>query len=201
MNVIEQSENSDATERSEGCEQGPEQRSGTKFNERSSDRSPKELIERFYASFGKQDWKGMLDCYDEDITFYDPVFENLVNRQVKAMWEMLLTGAKDLEMSASNIESEDGYGSCNWVASYTFSRTGRKVVNRGTAYFKFSSGKITEHQDDFSFWKWSRQAFGISGFLFGWTAFLQNKVRRKARKGLEKFMAGPVPAAIPLRRD
>ena len=154
------------------------------------------LIERFYASFGKQDWKGMLDCYDDDIIFYDPVFENLETGHARAMWEMVVTSAKDLEMSVSDIESEDGYGSCHWVASYIFPRTGRRVVNRGKAYFKFSGGKISEHQDDFNFWKWSSQAFGIPGILLGWSAFLRNKVRKKARKALEKFMAGAVPTVI-----
>jgi ketosteroid isomerase-like protein len=159
---------------------------------RNSDRSPEQLIQQLYASFDKKDWKGVLECYGEDITFYDPVFENLTDGQVRAMWQMLLANAKDLEMKASNIDVEDGYGSCNWVASYTFPRTGRKVVNRGTAYFKFKGGKISEHQDDFSFWKWSRQALGIPGILFGWTAALQNQIRKKAKKGLEKFMAGAV---------
>jgi uncharacterized protein len=154
-----------------------------------------QLIERFYTRFTKRDWKGMLDCYDNDIVFYDPVFENLENGQVRAMWEMLVTSAKDLEMNVSNIESEDGYGSCHWVASYTFPRTGRRVVNRGTAYFKFRGEKIAEHQDDFSFWKWSRQALGIPGILLGWSAFLRNKVRKKVKKGLEKFMAGAVQTA------
>jgi hypothetical protein len=153
--------------------------------------STEELIHRFYTCFDKRDWRGMLDCYQEKITFYDPVFENLTNEQVKAMWEMLLTQAKDLQMKVSNIESEDeGYGYCQWEATYTFSATGRKVVNKGKAYFKLSEGKISEHQDDFSLWKWSSQALGMPGILLGWTPVLQKKIRKKAKKSLEKFMSG-----------
>ena len=174
-----------------------------------------QLIKVFYTCFQKLDWKGMGNCYHEEVFFYDPVFENLEGPQVRAMWEMLLTGAKDLQLSFTNIRLEsasaaeiaarvskdpsgtDGadnaYGSCDWVATYTFSQTGRRVVNKGKALFTFSEGKIAEHQDNFDLWRWSRQALGIPGILFGWTPVLQNKIRQKAHRSLEKFMARPTP--------
>jgi len=150
-----------------------------------------QLISTFYSCFQRLDWKGMLACYDEDIIFYDPVFGDLEGLEVRAMWEMLLSGAKDLQFDFSGIEADDGYGSCNWVASYTFSATGRRVVNKGKAFLKISGDKISEHQDDFSLWRWSRQALGFSGLVFGGTSFLQNSIRKKARKSLEKFMNAP----------
>ena len=174
-----------------------------------------QLIKVFYTCFQRLDWKGMLDCYHEEVFFYDPVFENLEGPQVRAMWEMLLTSAKDLQLSFSNIQvdpasaveiaarvsadpsgtdvAENSYGSCDWVATYTFSQTGRQVVNKGKALFTFSEGKIIEHHDNFSLWRWSRQALGIPGILFGWTPVLQNKIRRMARKNLEKFIARTSP--------
>lgn len=129
-----------------------------------------QIIKIFYACFQKLDWRGMLACYREDVVFYDPVFENLDGKEVRAMWEMLLKNAKDLDLGCSNIRSSgDGYGSCDWIATYTFSQTGRKVINKGKAHFKFQDGKIAEHQDVFDWWMWSR--------------------RRMARRNLEKFMA------------
>lgn len=147
------------------------------------------LITQFYSCFNRLDWKGMLECYTEDIVFYDPVFENLEGPEVRAMWEMLLKSAKDLEMRFDEVKSEDDYGSCIWTATYTFSQTGRKVVNKGNALFAFRDGRISEHQDRFDLWRWSRQALGTPGILLGWSPFLQHKIREKARKGLEKFMA------------
>jgi hypothetical protein len=149
-----------------------------------------QLIKDFYTCFQQLDWKGMLDCYREDVFFYDPVFENLESAGVRAMWEMLLSRAKDLELQFSDVVAEAGHGSCQWIATYTFTATGRKVVNKGQAHFTFDEGKIAEHQDVFSLWKWSSQALGLSGLLFGWTSLLQKKIRRNARKSLEKFMAG-----------
>jgi ketosteroid isomerase-like protein len=147
-----------------------------------------QLITDFYTCFQRRDWKGMLNCYAEDVFFYDPVFENLDAAQARAMWEMLLSRAKNLELQFGDIVTEAGYGSCQWVAAYTFTATGRKVVNKGKARFSFEEGKIAEHQDDFSLWKWSSQALGLPGLLFGWTSLLQKKIRRNARKSLEKFI-------------
>ncbi|MFT3827939.1 MAG: nuclear transport factor 2 family protein [Chitinophagaceae bacterium] len=150
----------------------------------------KQVIENFYKCFGKKDWQGMTACYHEEVFFYDPVFQDLEAPRARAMWEMLCKQAKDLSVEASNIEADDeGYGSCNWTATYTFSATGRKVVNNCTARFKFEEGKIIEHMDDFDLWKWSRQALGLKGTLLGWSPFVQNAIRKKAKKSLEKFMA------------
>jgi ketosteroid isomerase-like protein len=157
---------------------------------RSSEQSSEEqLINTFYTSFQRGDWKGMLTVYHPDIFFYDPVFGNLEGPRVRAMWEMLLSSAKGLDLQFGRTSTGDGYGSCYWTATYLFSSTGKKVVNRGKAMFKFSEGKIIEHQDDFSLWEWSAQALGWRGLLFGWTSVLKNKVREKARNNLEKFIS------------
>jgi hypothetical protein len=148
-----------------------------------------DLINTFYSRFQQRDWKGMTECYHEEVFFYDPVFESLEGPRVRAMWEMLLSGAKDFSLWFDRVEGAEGYGSCEWTATYTFSPTGRKVVNRARAHFFIADGKIAEHSDDFSIWKWSEQALGFRGLLLGWTATLQSKIRAMARKNLEKFMA------------
>ncbi|HLX66011.1 MAG TPA: nuclear transport factor 2 family protein [Puia sp.] len=146
------------------------------------------LIERFYVSLRKRDWKGMVQVYHPEIFFYDPVFGNLEGPEVGKMWEMLLSGAGELDLQFGDIKLDDGYGSCQWTATYVFSLTGRKVVNKGKAMFRFEDEKIIEHQDVWSFWQWSRQALGWKGWLFGWTSVFQGTVRRRARRNLGKFM-------------
>jgi hypothetical protein len=74
------------------------------------------------------------------------------------------------------------------MATYTFSATGNKVVNKIKASFVFENGKIIHHKDSFDFYNWARQALGIKGLLLGRTSFLQRKVRQQARNGLVKFM-------------
>ena len=147
------------------------------------------LIEHFYNSFARKDYKAMQECYADNATFSDAVFQDLSSAQVRAMWEMLITRGKDLELRFQNISADEKSGSCEWIANYTFSQTGKKVENHIKANFEFENGKIIKHLDTFDFYKWSSQALGITGTLLGWTSFLKNKVQQKAMKSLSEFMS------------
>jgi ketosteroid isomerase-like protein len=151
--------------------------------------SNEDIINRFYSAFQKLDHRTMNVCYSEDIVFSDPVFMVLKGDEVRAMWEMLCKNAKDFSLTFSNITMlDEEYATCNWVATYTFSKTGKKVVNRIKAYMKFYDGKIIEHSDAFRLSTWMGQALGWKGVLFGWTGFMKRAVQKNARKNLMKFM-------------
>ena len=150
-----------------------------------------QLIHNFYTAFQQLDAKAMNACYSDDIVFYDPVFELLRGDEAKAMWEMLCKNAKDFTLSFENIKDlGDDYYTCDWVASYTFSKTGRKVVNNIKAHMKIVDGIIIEHSDAFSLHKWSIQALGFSGWLLGWNSFYQRKIKNTARRNLLRFREG-----------
>lgn len=149
----------------------------------------KELINKFYTSFQKLDYAGMNSCYNNDIIFFDPAFELLKGDEVRSMWEMLCKNATNFSLTYGNIvELDDEYCTCDWVATYTFSKTGKKVINKVRANMRFAGGKITEHSDAFSLHKWSRQALGLSGELFGWNSFFQRKIKNQAKRNLIKFI-------------
>jgi ketosteroid isomerase-like protein len=151
----------------------------------------KALIEKFYSAFQKLDYVTMQKCYSDHPVFNDPVFGILEGVEVRGMWEMLCKNAKDFSLTFSNIELLDyEYATCNWTATYTFSKSRRRVVNNIRSYMRIYDGKITEHTDYFNFWKWSRQALGISGWLLGWTHYLKSKVQANAMKNLNNFLIG-----------
>jgi ketosteroid isomerase-like protein len=148
-----------------------------------------QVIERFYTAFQQLDYTTMQDCYSDDIVFSDPVFLTLKGEYAKAMWEMLCRNAKDFSLAFSDIQLlDDEYATCRWTASYTFSKTGRKVVNHIKAYMRLKEGKITEHSDAFRLSAWIAQALGWKGVLLGWTGFMKRAVQRNAARNLEKFM-------------
>jgi ketosteroid isomerase-like protein len=149
----------------------------------------KQVIERFYTAFQNLDYKTMQDCYSDDIVFNDPVFLVLRGEEAKAMWEMLCKNARDFSLTFSNIELlDEEYATCNWVATYTFSKTGNKVVNNIKAFMKLKDEKIIEHSDAFRLSTWIGQALGWKGVLFGWTGFMKRAVQKNARKNLINFM-------------
>ena len=148
-----------------------------------------EIVARFYTAFQQLNWQTMNNCYAEDIVFFDPAFGLLKGEEVKNMWEMLCTNAKDFSLSFSNIISlDEEYIICDWVATYTFSKTGRPVVNRIRANMRIANGLIIEHSDAFSLHKWSSQALGFSGWLLGWNRFFQRRIQNNARKNLLRFI-------------
>jgi uncharacterized protein len=148
-----------------------------------------ELIERFYTAFDRHDGDAMAACYAPDATFSDPVFPGLKAEEPGAMWRMLTGRADDLEVQLAEHGADDERGSAHWLASYTFTQTGRHVDNDVHASFHFRDGLIAEHRDAFSFHRWARQALGPPGLLLGWTPLIQGSVRKRARGGLDEFMA------------
>jgi len=80
-------------------------------------------------------------------------------------------------------------GSAEWIATYTFSASGNKVVNKIKGNFVFENEKIVQHKDSFDFYTWAKQALGFKGLLLGWTSFLHKKVKQGARSNLLKFMS------------
>ncbi len=147
-----------------------------------------DLIHHFYTSFQQKDYRGMQECYADNATFSDSVFVNLNAAQVRAMWQMLVSRGKDLELEFKVLSSKGNHVNAEWIAHYTFGATKRKVRNHIKAQFEITDGKIVKHVDQFDFYTWSKQALGTPGLLLGWTPFLRNKVRKTAMKGLADFM-------------
>lgn len=130
----------------------------------------------------------MQQCYHADATFSDEVFINLNAAQAKVMWQMLISAGKDLQLVYKNVELNGETASANWIATYTFSLTKRKVVNDIQAVFELKDGLIYRHRDHFNFYKWSRMAFGIKGILLGWLPFFRKKIQQVSMQKLEAFM-------------
>src|SRR5687768_13093284 len=156
-----------------------------------------DVITRFYTAFQKLDHQTMNSCYSDDIVFSDPAFGLLRGDEAKYMWEMLCTNAKDFSLTFSNIQLlDEEYATCNWVATYTFSKTGRRVVNKIKAFMRLKDGKITEHSDAFRMSVWAAQALGWKGQLFGWMGWMKRKIQRNARNNLIRFIEKKNEAAM-----
>ncbi|HUR41842.1 MAG TPA: nuclear transport factor 2 family protein [Verrucomicrobiae bacterium] len=151
-----------------------------------------QLIERFYQAFQKRDAAGMVACYDRDVHFSDPVFPDLHGPHAGAMWTMLCERGKDLTLEYRDVRADNARGAAHWDARYTFATTGRPVLNRIDASFRFKDGLIIRHVDRFDLHAWAGQALGLSGKLLGWTPMVQNKIRGMAGNTLAAFETGRV---------
>lgn len=154
------------------------------------------LIARFYEALARRDGDAMAACYHPDVHFRDEVFD-LRGSRAGAMWQMLCARAGDMTLDVSDVQADAASGRAHWIATYTFSQTGRRVRNDIRAAFTFEDGLIRTHRDTFDFWRWSRQALGAPGALLGWTPWLRARVGRQAARGLDAFVASTPDAARP----
>jgi ketosteroid isomerase-like protein len=145
------------------------------------------LIERFYAAFAAKNGAEMAACYSPDVHFSDSVFTDLRGSRAGAMWKMLTATPGDLRVELLEHGADEDSGTAHWQAHYTFTQTGRPVMNDIHASFRFKDGLIVEHRDDFSFYRWARQALGPTGQLLGWTPMVRSAVRKKAAARLDEF--------------
>ncbi|MFN4313559.1 MAG: nuclear transport factor 2 family protein [Chitinophagaceae bacterium] len=151
--------------------------------------SQQQIIETFYQCFSRRDAAGMNACYSDDIIFQDPAFGRLHGDEVRAMWQMLCEQALDFSLTYGPVVIiDEEYATCEWVANYTFSKTGNKITNRIKAFMRIQNGKIIEHSDAFRLSTWISQALGWKGVLFGWTGFMKRAVQRRARQSLQNYM-------------
>ena len=109
------------------------------------------------------------------------------------MWEMLCTNAKNLSVKFDIVEASENHIKVNWIATYDFSKTGRRVENRISTHMDIDNGKIVRQVDDFDFSRWARQAFGLAGYILGYIPAFHRKVQKGAREGLQKHLSSKTP--------
>ncbi|MCB9700077.1 MAG: nuclear transport factor 2 family protein [Alphaproteobacteria bacterium] len=148
----------------------------------------KETVVAFYEAFARKDGAAMAASYAPDATFSDPVFPGLDGRRAGAMWRMLTERSADLRVEHEVLSAEGDTVKVRWNAWYTFTATNRPVHNVIDATIVVRDGLIRRHEDVFDFWRWSRQALGVSGWLLGWTPIVRNKVRAQAGQQLDRFV-------------
>ena len=146
-----------------------------------------DIVRTFYQAMKDGEAEKMVSLYGEEAIFSDPAFGPLNAQQVKDMWRMLLGRSRDLKVDFKVLEEDGDCVITALDAKYTFGLTGKKVHNRIRSTIWIRDGKIIKHQDQFDLYTWARQAFGLSGWLIGWTGYFRRKLQRGTNRLLNKF--------------
>lgn len=146
-------------------------------------------IHQLYTSIADGTISEIEDCYAPNVKFHDPIFGTLKGPEVPKMWKMLIKKSKgNLVIKYTIIKSGSHKGSAQWTATYTFGKNKRLIENKIQSEFHFKDGLIIKQNDNFDIWTWAKQAFGFSGFLLGWTGYMQNKIHQKAKSSLKDYI-------------
>ena len=161
--------------------------------------SPLQTIETLYTAFRMLDAARMEACYAHGARFDDPAFALQGRERIGSLWRMLCEGIAAQGRADWRIDVEDlvvygegaaAVGHAHWEPRYRFGPTGRRVHNLIDATFSFDAdGLILTHRDDFDFWRWSRQAIGLRGALFGWAPWFKRQARQAAERRLDRWLA------------
>jgi hypothetical protein len=142
-----------------------------------------EIASRFYQAFESLDHETMGSLYSETARFTDPVFD-LTGPDIGRMWRALCSGSTDLDLSFEVVDGGEMSALIDWEARYTFPPTGRRIHNRIQSRMTMKDGQIQLHVDQFDFYHWNRQAFGLIGSALGWTPPFRAQVRRGALRAI-----------------
>jgi len=154
-----------------------------------------QTLTRFYTAFSALDADTMASCYAEDASFTDPAFTLYNRRDIGGMWHMLcdatrLKNRQDWRLEFSEVRADQDTGHVHWEAYYRFSVSNRLVHNIIEADFRFTpDGLIASHNDSFDFWRWSRQAIGLGGWVLGWSSRFRKQVRAQTHAALQRYLA------------
>jgi ketosteroid isomerase-like protein len=146
-------------------------------------------IVALYEALHRHDGDAAAACYTPDARFEDPAFGVLEHGRVREMWRMLTASSPDLAVELLDHGAAGDHGHARWRARYTFSASGRPVVNVVDARFRFERELIAEQVDSFPLRSWGRQALGPRGTVLGAAGVLGPIVRRQARARLDTHIA------------
>jgi ketosteroid isomerase-like protein len=146
-------------------------------------------IHALYAALDRHDGEAAAACYTDDAVFEDPAFGRLTGGAVRDMWRMLAERSADLAVTLGDhgVAADGRTGWAHWSATYTFTDTGRKVLNEIDARYTFADGLISEQVDAFPLRRWGAQALGTRGAVLGLTPLLSRGVQKQARANLDRY--------------
>ncbi|HKC24240.1 MAG TPA: nuclear transport factor 2 family protein [Thermoanaerobaculia bacterium] len=137
---------------------------------------------RFYETLSHGDGAGLGRLYTPDASFEDPVF-SLRGADIGKMWTGLLGRARRFEVAYTVAQAGEKSGVVEWTARYLFAGK-RPVVNVILSELELDNGLVARQRDTFDFRRWSAQALGLPGRLFGRMEWFRRSVSRKAALGL-----------------
>jgi hypothetical protein len=145
------------------------------------------LIEKLYSALRDGDPDAAASCYTDDAHFQDIAISLDGRESIRQMWRLI--SSRNVEVTFDSLAADDLRGDGHWVACYTFSDTGRRVVNDIHSRFSFREGLIVDHRDECDALSWANQGYPFpKNLLVGCVGPLR---RFGALRSLEEFIQKP----------
>lgn len=143
------------------------------------------VVDRFFEALRRADVSVIDNCYHPQISYSDPLFEDLRGTRVALRWRMLLTQATSFSLEHSLVFADERKAQVQWTANYLLN--GRSVRIPMLSTLAIWDDLIVRQVDEYDLWKYCRQTHGLTGTLLGGLQFFQKIIKRRARNELERF--------------
>ena len=140
-------------------------------------------VKDFFKALNQGDYKSANELYHPNAIYEDEIF-SFKGFEIHALWYTATRPGMDMSADCISIEEVGDKVICIWKMSYTIDSINRKIELQEKATFFFDGDKVIKHIDEYDFWSWCIQAFGLPGRLFGWSKWLRNRVRFQAKKSV-----------------
>lgn len=150
----------------------------------------------FYVALQRLDDATLRACYAPDAEYEDPSFRLEGIDRIAMMWEMLCDTTRRVDPDVWRLDWDDVRGTrhrCKALrrVRYRHPVTGRLVEHVVESRFQFNrDGKIERQLERYDLWSWSRQAYGASGWLYGWTPLMRARLRHGGHRALATYEEG-----------
>lgn len=139
------------------------------------------IVKEFYEALSTGDFHAIQSFYSPEATYQDEIV-TLKGNEVFSHWFMMCR--EDFKTKAELIEIKENQNivTTKWTIDYLLVPTGRRIFLEEEGYFYFNDGVIAAHRDKFDIYSFTKQGFGMLGYLIGWTSWAQNRLRKQAKK-------------------
>ena len=142
-------------------------------------------MDRFFEALRRADTNVIDSCYHPQISYSDPLFEDLRGARVALRWRMLLKQADSFSLEHSLVFADERKAQVQWTANYRLK--GRAISIPMLSTLAIWDDLIVRQVDEYDFWQYCRQAQGVAGVLLGGLEPYQKTIKRRARRELERF--------------
>lgn len=143
------------------------------------------VVDRFFEALRRADDAVINACYHPQISYSDPLFEDLRGARVALRWRLLLREAQSFSLEHELVFADERKVQVQWTVDYALK--GKKIRLPILSTLAIWDNLIVRQVDEYEFWQYSRQAQGFAGLLLGGIEPFQQLVKRRARSDLERF--------------
>ena len=137
------------------------------------------IVEQFYAALNAKDLLTLRSLYHPKAEYNDEIF-SLNYKEILALWYSSMQPEMELVAEVHSIDQQKESIVTHWTISYTIASINKRITLDEVGRFEFQDGLIIRHTDEYSFYRWCAQAFGVAGMLASWSKWLRKKVRNQA---------------------